>query len=229
MVSFFFFQPIDSKRDEFRKFLERAGLIDLVSKCFIKLYEETEKPENPIEFFRENIGDALKEKMKIKMLQAELEEAKKEIEELRKKIKKDDEIDSINKSTDSDMTVDDVVVLEVKSIETSPEKIEVDEKVISPIESEEIKPEAIVVEDEIEKEKDEVIVVEKKDEPMEVADVIKIDEVEEKKPELPTKVELVEETESSKVAPVVPVAAVVVATTESDPNPKPEEVTKESS
>lgn len=224
------FQPIDSKRDEFRKFLERAGLIDLVSKCFIKLYEETEKPENPIEYFRENIGDALKEKMKIKMLQAELEEAKKEIEDLRKKIKKDDEIDSINKSTDSDIIVDDVVVMEAKTIETTPEKIEVDEKEkdISPIKSEEIKPEA-VVEDEKEKEKenDEVIAVEKKDDPMEIVESIKLDDVEDVKPELSTKVELVEETDSSKVAPVVPIA--VTATTESDPNPKPEEVTKEES
>lgn len=174
--------------------------------------------------------------MKIRILQAELDEAKREIEELRKKIKKDDEIDSINKSTDSDITVDDVVVLEVKTIEASPEKLEVaeKEKVTPPIElEEEINPaeknEVIVVEDLKEKEKEEVVVVvEKKDESMEVAEDIKIDEVEETKPEAPTKIELVEETESSKAAPVVPVAA-VVATTESDPNPKPEEVTKESS
>lgn len=176
--------------------------------------------------------------MKIRILQAELDEAKREIEELRKKIKKDDEIDSINKSTDSDITVDDVVVLEVKTIEASPEKLEVaeKEKVTPPIElEEEINPaeknEVIVVEDlkEKEKEKEEVVVVvEKKDESMEVAEDIKIDEVEETKPEAPTKIELVEETESSKAAPVAPVAA-VVATTESDPNPKPEEVTKESS
>lgn len=173
--------------------------------------------------------------MKIRILQAELDEAKREIEELRKKIKKDDEIDSINKSTDSDITVDDVVVLEVKTIEASPEKLEVaeKEKVTPPIElEEEINPaeknEVIVVEDLKEKEKEEVVVVvEKKDESMEVAEDIKIDEVEETKPEAPTKIELVEETESSKAAPVAPVAA--VATTESDPNPKPEEVTKESS
>lgn len=218
---FFKFQPIDSKRDEFRKFLERSGLIDLVSKCFIKLYEETDKPENPIDYFRENIGDAMKEKMTIKLLQAELEEVKRENEELKKKLKKPDENESINKSTDSDMVVEeDVVILEEKIIENTPEKIEVKEteKV-----EEEVKPEVevIPVEDDKEKEKEKV---EEKKEPLEVvADiVVKTDEVEEVKTEEP-KVEVVEETESSKVATTNTVAP----NTESDP--KPEEVTKESS
>lgn len=244
------YKPIDSKRDEFRKFLERAGLIDLVSKCFIKLYEEPEKPENPIEYFRENIGDVLKEKMKIKMLQAELDEAKKEIEELRRKIKKDEEIDLVNKSTDSemavDLAVDDVVIEEVNTIENTPAPVPVEnleEKIAEkettvippPVEPEEIKLEvATEVVVAVPTEDKEVVVVEikEKDEAMEViaAEVVKPEEkVEDIKAEVP-KVELVEETESSKVAAaVVPEVqdVVVVATTESDP--KPEEVTKEAS
>lgn len=230
MLHFVYLQPIDSKRDEFRKFLERSGLIDLVSKCFIKLYEETDKPENPIEYFRENIGDALKEKMTIKMLQAELEDAKKEIENLRKQIneKNGDDLSSINKSTDSNMTIEDVTVVEEKT--STPEKIEV-EKIADPVEEESSeKPiEVIAIEDEkvkVEEEK------EKKDESMEVieADVKTDKEVEVIKPEEPTKIELVEENESSKVAsPEEAVVVVVAATTESDPSPiKPEEVTKES-
>lgn len=162
----------------------------------------------------------MKEKMTIKLLQAELEEVKRENEELKKKLKKPDENESINKSTDSDMVVEeDVVILEEKIIENTPEKIEVKEteKV-----EEEVKPEVevIPVEDDKEKEKEKV---EEKKEPLEVAaDVVKTDEVEEVKTEEP-KVEVVEETESSKVATTNTVAP----NTESDP--KPEEVTKESS
>lgn len=119
---------------------------------------------------------------------------------------------------------DDVVIVE---------KLEVDdkEKVIPlAVETEDIKPADIVVVEEDEK----VEIVEKKDdpilEPMEVAEVIKIDDI---KPEdVDTKVDVVvEENESSKVAavvPEVPVVDAVVTTTESDPKPKPEEVTKES-
>lgn len=161
----------------------------------------------------------------IKLLQAELEEAKREIEELKKKIIKTDENELINQSTDSDMVLEnDVVILEEKLIENTPEIIEVKEteKIVSPpiVIEEEIKPEVEVITVEDEKPKEIEKVEEKKEEPLEVvADVVKTDEVEDVKPEEP-KVE----TETSNVATT---NEVVAPNTESDP--KPEEVTKESS
>lgn len=39
-----YYKPIDAKREEFRKYLERAGVMDAVTKALVSLYEEEEKP-----------------------------------------------------------------------------------------------------------------------------------------------------------------------------------------
>jgi hypothetical protein len=43
-------QPIDSKREEFRKYLERAGVMDALTKVLVSLYEEAEKPDDALEY-----------------------------------------------------------------------------------------------------------------------------------------------------------------------------------
>ena len=40
---------IEAKKDEFRTYLEQKGVVDQISKILVELYEQTEKPENPIE------------------------------------------------------------------------------------------------------------------------------------------------------------------------------------
>ena len=46
---------MDQKKDDFRKYLERNGIIDsltkgtLINAVLVGLYEEPEKPESPIE------------------------------------------------------------------------------------------------------------------------------------------------------------------------------------
>ncbi len=50
------YKPGDSKKEEFRKYLEKAGVLDALTKTLVCLYEEPEKPNNPIEFFRRNLG-----------------------------------------------------------------------------------------------------------------------------------------------------------------------------
>lgn len=42
------------KRAEFRQYLEASGIMDALSYALIKLYDETVKPENPVEFVRRN-------------------------------------------------------------------------------------------------------------------------------------------------------------------------------
>eukprot|EP00741_Cyanophora_paradoxa_P009702 tig00001600_g9399.t1 len=49
-------QPTDSKKDEFRKYLERSGVIDAVTKVFVALYEEPEKPANALDFIKTYLG-----------------------------------------------------------------------------------------------------------------------------------------------------------------------------
>jgi len=42
-------QSPDAKKEEFRKYLERSGVIDALTKVLVGLYEEPEKPSNAIE------------------------------------------------------------------------------------------------------------------------------------------------------------------------------------
>lgn len=45
------------KRDEFRKYLEGTGVTDKLTTALMKLYQEIEKPEEPIVFIRKQLGD----------------------------------------------------------------------------------------------------------------------------------------------------------------------------
>lgn len=40
---------IEAKKDEFRTYLEKTGVVDQITKILVSLYEETDKPENPFE------------------------------------------------------------------------------------------------------------------------------------------------------------------------------------
>lgn len=73
-----FFQPIEPKRDEFRKYLERSGAIEALTKLFVKLFHENERPDNPMEFIRENFGDSILCQQEIKDLKLELNDLKAE-------------------------------------------------------------------------------------------------------------------------------------------------------
>lgn len=42
------YQTTESKKEEFRKYLENAGVIDQLTKVLVGLYEEPERPEEPL-------------------------------------------------------------------------------------------------------------------------------------------------------------------------------------
>ncbi|XP_075897493.1 c-Myc-binding protein-like isoform X2 [Nelusetta ayraudi] len=46
----------DSKREQFRRYLEKAGVVDSLTKVLVDLYEKQEKPDNPLEFVKDNLG-----------------------------------------------------------------------------------------------------------------------------------------------------------------------------
>ncbi|XP_011179323.2 c-Myc-binding protein homolog [Zeugodacus cucurbitae] len=75
------FKPIDPKRDEFRRYLERSGVIEALTKVFVRIVKE--RPENPLDYLRNNLGDALHQADSVSYLQSELEEARSEIQRLR--------------------------------------------------------------------------------------------------------------------------------------------------
>ncbi|XP_029050874.1 c-Myc-binding protein isoform X2 [Osmia lignaria lignaria] len=82
------FKPPDSKREEFRKYLERAGVMDALTKVLVSLYEEPEKPEDALEYIRQNLGGITDVDVEVEMLKKELEEAKAKIIELKAKLVK---------------------------------------------------------------------------------------------------------------------------------------------
>ena len=49
------YKPADSKKEEFRKYLEKAGVLDALTKTLVTLYEEPEKPNNALDFLRKNL------------------------------------------------------------------------------------------------------------------------------------------------------------------------------
>lgn len=43
-------KTIEAKKDEFRAYLEKTGVVDQLTKVLVSLYEENEKPNNPLEY-----------------------------------------------------------------------------------------------------------------------------------------------------------------------------------
>jgi len=80
------YKPIDNKRDQFRKYLEQSGVIEVLTKSITKLMESSEKPESPVEFIRENMGLSQKELNQILFLKEEVEAYKKQVTDLKKEI-----------------------------------------------------------------------------------------------------------------------------------------------
>jgi predicted ATP-grasp superfamily ATP-dependent carboligase len=76
------------RKEEFRNYLQRTNVIDVLTKVLVGLYEEPERPSNAIEYIRKYMGapanvdvDSIKKenedlKAQIEKLTTELEESK---------------------------------------------------------------------------------------------------------------------------------------------------------
>ncbi|OEU22492.1 hypothetical protein FRACYDRAFT_165103, partial [Fragilariopsis cylindrus CCMP1102] len=45
-----------SKKDEFRKYLDKTGVLDQLTKVLVGLYEEPERPTSPMDYIKRYIG-----------------------------------------------------------------------------------------------------------------------------------------------------------------------------
>ncbi|EEB14687.1 C-Myc-binding protein, putative [Pediculus humanus corporis] len=70
------YRPIDSKREEFRKYLERAGVMDALTKVLVALYEE---PEKPVDAMEKNLGDDRPERCELDAALNDLADAQNKI------------------------------------------------------------------------------------------------------------------------------------------------------
>lgn len=44
------FKPTEGKREEFRRYLEKSGVMDALTKVLVCLYEEPDKPSDPLQY-----------------------------------------------------------------------------------------------------------------------------------------------------------------------------------
>lgn len=79
----------DNKKEEFRKYLEKTGVIDALTKVLVGLYEEPERPSNAVDYIKRYIGapqnvdvDALKKENE--QLKAQMDKLSKQIEEFKR-------------------------------------------------------------------------------------------------------------------------------------------------
>ena len=77
-------QTTEQKKEEFRKYLEKAGVIDQLTKVLVGLYEEPEKPGNVIDFIKKSLGAP--SDTDVEQLMAENEELKRQKNDLEKRI-----------------------------------------------------------------------------------------------------------------------------------------------
>merc|ERR1712168_1360118 len=87
------FKPVDSKREEFRKYLETNGVVDALTKVLVSLYEEPEKARDSLDYIQKNIGVAGPDAVNIEVykqenaeLQAKVAQLSEENKELKLKL-----------------------------------------------------------------------------------------------------------------------------------------------
>ncbi|XP_022790344.1 C-Myc-binding protein-like [Stylophora pistillata] len=76
------YRVADSKREEFRKYLEKAGVMDALTKVLVNLYEEPEKPANALDFMKEHLHGGPPETADIQALKNEVSDLKQKVEQL---------------------------------------------------------------------------------------------------------------------------------------------------
>ncbi|CAO2588922.1 Ras-related GTP-binding protein C [Lemmus lemmus] len=74
------YKAADSKREQFRRYLEKSGVLDTLTKVLVALYEEPEKPTSALDFLKHHLGAATPESPEIELLRLELAEMKEKYE-----------------------------------------------------------------------------------------------------------------------------------------------------
>merc|ERR1711983_257475 len=69
----------DAKKEEFKKYLEKAGVLELLTKSLVSLYEEPEKPNDAVNYLKKSVGGTDNDKVEIDKLQAENTDLKSKI------------------------------------------------------------------------------------------------------------------------------------------------------
>eukprot|EP00331_Platyophrya_macrostoma_P025538 CAMPEP_0176436226 /NCGR_PEP_ID=MMETSP0127-20121128/17833_1 /TAXON_ID=938130 /ORGANISM="Platyophrya macrostoma, Strain WH" /LENGTH=95 /DNA_ID=CAMNT_0017819487 /DNA_START=32 /DNA_END=319 /DNA_ORIENTATION=+ len=79
------FQTTESTKEEFRKYLEKAGVIDQLTRVLVGLYEEPDKPGNAIDYIKRFLGSPTD--IDVDKLKIEYEKLKDDNLKLQKRVK----------------------------------------------------------------------------------------------------------------------------------------------
>lgn len=73
---------------QYRKYLERAGVIDALSRALIKLYEEQNKPEDAIRFVRKFMCESCPDDAQYDIMKNDLEEARSKLSKMEQELER---------------------------------------------------------------------------------------------------------------------------------------------
>jgi cell shape-determining protein MreC len=80
------YQSINARKEEFRKYLEKNGVVDSITKTLVALYEEPERPQNPLEYIKQFLSGPSNNDTET--LRQENEQLKLRIKELEERLNK---------------------------------------------------------------------------------------------------------------------------------------------
>uniref|UniRef100_A0A1A7XUI9 C-myc binding protein n=1 Tax=Iconisemion striatum TaxID=60296 RepID=A0A1A7XUI9_9TELE len=69
----------DSKREQFRRYLEKSGVVDSLTSVFVSLYEQQDKPTNALEFVKQRLNAVGHNPVETDALQQELSELRQKL------------------------------------------------------------------------------------------------------------------------------------------------------
>jgi len=72
----------EAKKDEFKKYLEKAGVLELLTKSLVQLYEEPDKPSDALNYLKNTVGGTTEDQQVIGNLRTENAELRAKLKEM---------------------------------------------------------------------------------------------------------------------------------------------------
>ncbi|KAM9839137.1 C-Myc-binding protein [Aulostomus maculatus] len=76
------YRTSESKREHFRRYLEKSGVLDTLTSGLVALYEEPDKPNNALDFLKLHLGVSGPESAEVEALRLEVAELKEKCNQL---------------------------------------------------------------------------------------------------------------------------------------------------